>query len=343
MIKGLCNGGLLDDASELLEKMDGNGCSPNDRTYNTIIRGLLQHNETSKAMKYLHIMVEKGLLANKQDLPNAMNAAEIIEKLRLHSRHQRHRLRRLVNLQKLFWAEARDELHSMLNEVNKGSILISAKKKTNVEAPRPNSGTRFESPTGSANSASPLLRAALSSLRGLTRRSSRSSDLVGHRAFFCSDSDSSGDVVVHVEAKAVDSEAEEVETKSSSAIVSTNPRPEDYLTDPKLLAALQESRKRQAPYAGAFLVKDEPGTDPSLVSGSESEKNIYDLKGKDLLNRLHEVGTLAQISSIQGDQVVLIGHRRLQITEMVSEDPLTVKVDHLKDKPYNKDTYQKTI
>ncbi|GMY21988.1 lon protease homolog 1, mitochondrial-like [Fagus crenata] len=84
---------------------------------------------------------------------------------------------------------------------------------------------------GSANSASPLLRAALSSLRGLTRRSSRSSDLVGHRAFFCSDSDSSGDVVVHVEAKAVESEAEEVDTKSSSAIVSTNPRPEDYLTD----------------------------------------------------------------------------------------------------------------
>ena len=64
----------------------------------------------------------------------------------------------------------------------------------------------------------------------------------------------------------------------------------------KLLAALQESHKRQAPYAGAFLVKDEPGTDPSFVSGSESEKNIYDLKGKDLLNRLHEVGTLAQVT-----------------------------------------------
>ncbi|KAL0328281.1 UNVERIFIED_CONTAM: Lon protease, mitochondrial [Sesamum calycinum] len=37
-----------------------------------------------------------------------------------------------------------------------------------------------------------------------------------------------------------------------------------------------------------------------------------------------------KITSIQGDQVVLIGHRRLRITEMVSEDPLTVKVDHLK-------------
>ena len=82
------------------------------------------------------------------------------------------------------------------------------------------------------DSASPILRAALSSLRSLTRRS-RSSDLVGHRAFFCSDSDSSGDGsdrVVHVDSKAVESEGEEAESKSSSAIVPTNPRPEDYLT-----------------------------------------------------------------------------------------------------------------
>lgn len=60
--------------------------------------------------------------------------------------------------------------------------------------------------------------------------------------------------------------------------------------DPKLLAALIESRKRQAPYAGAFLLKEEEGAE-----GSDSEKNIYELKGKDLLNRLHEVGTLAQV------------------------------------------------
>ena len=56
---------------------------------------------------------------------------------------------------------------------------------------------------------------------------------MGHRAFFCSDSDSSGDGsdrVVHVDSKAVDSEGEEAESKSSSAIVPTNPRPEDYLT-----------------------------------------------------------------------------------------------------------------
>lgn len=72
-----------------------------------------------------------------------------------------------------------------------------------------------------------------------------------------------------------------------------------------MLAALQESRKRQAPYAGAFLVKDEPGTDPSLVSGSDTEKSIHELKGKDLFNRLHEVGTLAQVSSLLQSLCVL--------------------------------------
>ncbi|XP_058076197.1 lon protease homolog 1, mitochondrial-like [Magnolia sinica] len=203
-----------------------------------------------------------------------------------------------------------------------------------------------------------LLR-VLGSLRSLSGRNHG----LCKRVFFCSESGDGSDPVdakpaPEAEATAAEN-AEEVNSKASSAIVPTNPRPEDYLTvlalplphrplfpgfympiyvkDPKLLAALVENRKRQAPYAGAFLLKDEPGTDPSLATGSETEKNIYDLKGKELFNRLHEVGTLAQITSIQGDQVVLIGHRRLRITEMVGEDPLTVKVDHLKDKPYNKD------
>ena len=67
-----------------------------------------------------------------------------------------------------------------------------------------------------------------------------------------------------------------------------------FFQDPKVLAALQESRRRQAPYAGAFLLKDAPSTDSS--SSTETEKNINELKGKDLLERLHEVGTLAQVS-----------------------------------------------
>ncbi|KAH0994942.1 hypothetical protein GBA52_018806 [Prunus armeniaca] len=231
----------------------------------------------------------------------------------------------------------------MLKLLSSSSSCLQAR----VHSLGPNLGLR----AGPTELASPFLR-VLGSLTGLTRPNS------SRRAFFCSDASDGFDQVVEVEAKKAGTEGE-AESKSSSAIVPTNPRPEDYLTvlalplphrplfpgfympiyvkDPKLLAALQESRKRQAPYAGAFLLKDEPGTDPSVVSGSETDKSISDLKGKELFNRLHEVGTLAQISSIQGDQVVLIGHRRLRITEMVDEDPLTVKVDHLKDKPYNKD------
>ncbi|KAG2693994.1 hypothetical protein I3760_08G121200 [Carya illinoinensis] len=52
--------GLRDEAWELLEKMDGNGCLPDNFTYNTIIQELLQHNETSRAIEYIEIMVDKG-------------------------------------------------------------------------------------------------------------------------------------------------------------------------------------------------------------------------------------------------------------------------------------------
>lgn len=197
---------------------------------------------------------------------------------------------------------------------------------------------------------------ALSSLRGLGGRSPN----LGQRAFFCSDStgDDGSEAAAQAEGKAANSETDTAE-KSVSAIIPTNPRLDDYLTvlalplphrplfpgfympiyvkDPKLLAALQECRKRQAPYCGAFLLKDEPGVDPSLSAASESDKSIHDLKGKELYDRLHEVGTLAQISRIIGDEVTLIGHRRLQKTEMVSEDPLTVKVDHLKELPFDKE------
>ncbi|VFQ84933.1 unnamed protein product [Cuscuta campestris] len=181
-----------------------------------------------------------------------------------------------------------------------------------------------------------------------------------YRRFFCSENSNGLDPQTEAVSEAKQAEVEgegAAESVNSSAMVPTVFRPEDCLTvialplqhrplfpgfympvfvkDPKVLEALAESRKRQAPYAGAFLIKDEPGTDPSIVSDASS--NISELKGKNLFDRLHEVGTLAQITSIQEDQVVLIGHRRIQITEMVSEEPLTVRISHLKEKPYNKD------
>ncbi|KAM0954423.1 putative endopeptidase La [Dioscorea sansibarensis] len=207
-------------------------------------------------------------------------------------------------------------------------------------------------------------RSPLSRVLGSLRSGDGANPVYYGRVFFCSESSGGGDQPVEAKAaeeveNAAGGAEGEAESKASSAIVPTNPRPEDYLTvialplphrplfpgfympiyvkDAKLLEALVENRKRSIPYAGAFLLKDDPATDSSLGSGSDSEKSVYELKGKELYKRLHEVGTLAQITSIQGDQVVLIGHRRLRITEMVDEDPLTVKVDHLKDKPYDKD------
>ncbi|CAG7868038.1 unnamed protein product, partial [Brassica rapa] len=111
-----------------------------------------------------------------------------------------------------------------------------------------------------------------------------------------------------------------------------------YVKDPKVLAALQESKSGRAPYAGAFLLKDDKYASTASSSSSFETVNILDsLKGKESLNKIHQVGTLAQILSIQGEQVILIGRKRLQITEMLSEDPLTVKTHHIKDKPYDKD------
>jgi pentatricopeptide repeat protein len=64
MIKGLYKDGLLNEVRKLFEKMEENGCSPNHVTFNTIIQGFLQHNETSWVVKYIKMMVDKGFPAN---------------------------------------------------------------------------------------------------------------------------------------------------------------------------------------------------------------------------------------------------------------------------------------
>jgi pentatricopeptide repeat protein len=64
LISRFCKEGLLNEARELFEKMNKNGCSPDHFTYNIIIQGFLQHNETSCAVKYFQMMVDKGFSAN---------------------------------------------------------------------------------------------------------------------------------------------------------------------------------------------------------------------------------------------------------------------------------------
>ncbi|KAG9138721.1 hypothetical protein Leryth_021024 [Lithospermum erythrorhizon] len=226
-------------------------------------------------------------------------------------------------------------------------VLTSACRQTQLSPPFLPPRLRHDS-----QSKSPLTR-VLKSIK-----SSNSQSQYYYCRFFCSDSSDAEPKKAEAESGGSGGEAE-AEAKASAALLPSVFRPDDCLTvlalplphrplfpgfympvfvkDSKLLAALSDARKRQAPFAGAFLVKDEPNKDPNVVSGSESEKSIYDLKGKDLLKRLHDVGTLAQITTIQGEQVVLLGHRRIRITEMVDEEPLTVKIDHLKDQPYKKD------
>ncbi|KAK1582314.1 hypothetical protein Q3G72_013921 [Acer saccharum] len=107
-----------------------------------------------------------------------------------------------------------------------------------------------------------------------------------------------------------------------------------YLKDPKLVAALQENRNVKTLIVGPSFLKISQAVILQLL---KQKKVSVMLKEKNFYNCLHEVGTIDQITIIQGDQVILIGHRRLRITEMVSEDPLKVNVDHLKDNPYDKD------
>lgn len=75
---------------------------------------------------------------------------------------------------------------------------------------------------GSAQVESPLFK-ALSQLTGWNRRSTS----LGHRVFFCSEPT---DGAAEAEAKTAESDSEGSDSKSSSAIVPTNPRPEDCLT-----------------------------------------------------------------------------------------------------------------
>ncbi|KAK9940766.1 hypothetical protein M0R45_017408 [Rubus argutus] len=44
--------------------MEQKGCSPNGWTYNTIIRGFINNNETSRAMEFIQQMVERGFSAD---------------------------------------------------------------------------------------------------------------------------------------------------------------------------------------------------------------------------------------------------------------------------------------
>ncbi|KAL7252601.1 hypothetical protein ACSBR1_007214 [Camellia fascicularis] len=61
MINGLCKGRLLDEASELLMKMEEEGCSLDFYSYNTLVQGFQQNNGTQTALQLLHVMDDKAI------------------------------------------------------------------------------------------------------------------------------------------------------------------------------------------------------------------------------------------------------------------------------------------
>uniref|UniRef100_A0A803L4V1 Pentatricopeptide repeat-containing protein n=1 Tax=Chenopodium quinoa TaxID=63459 RepID=A0A803L4V1_CHEQI len=64
MVKGFCKKGLMSEVAQVLRIMEENGCPPNDRTYNTIIRGYILNNDLSNAFYYCDIMTGKKFEAD---------------------------------------------------------------------------------------------------------------------------------------------------------------------------------------------------------------------------------------------------------------------------------------
>nr|GLL49838.1 putative pentatricopeptide repeat-containing protein At1g12700, mitochondrial [Ipomoea trifida] len=64
MINGLCRGGFLDEALELLRKMEKNDCLPNTVTYNVILQEFVREKKWHEANLLLDEMVGKGISPN---------------------------------------------------------------------------------------------------------------------------------------------------------------------------------------------------------------------------------------------------------------------------------------
>jgi pentatricopeptide repeat protein len=63
IINNLCKEGLLDEALEAFRNMEGDGCPPDEFSYNVIIRGFLQYKDESRAAQLIGEMRDRGFVA----------------------------------------------------------------------------------------------------------------------------------------------------------------------------------------------------------------------------------------------------------------------------------------
>uniref|UniRef100_A0A251UEP8 Putative pentatricopeptide repeat protein n=1 Tax=Helianthus annuus TaxID=4232 RepID=A0A251UEP8_HELAN len=72
VIRVYCQEGLLGKGTELLRKMEVNGCLPDSFTYNVIVRELLKKNEPGEAEILLEEMINRGFMPDHATFENLL-------------------------------------------------------------------------------------------------------------------------------------------------------------------------------------------------------------------------------------------------------------------------------
>ncbi|KAF6171603.1 hypothetical protein GIB67_017152 [Kingdonia uniflora] len=68
MINGLITKGMLKEFEDLFTEMVEKGHTPDDITYNIMVRGSLLHNDIDKAMQLLNAMIDRGFSLNATNI-----------------------------------------------------------------------------------------------------------------------------------------------------------------------------------------------------------------------------------------------------------------------------------
>ncbi|KAG2430217.1 hypothetical protein HXX76_010316 [Chlamydomonas incerta] len=105
-----------------------------------------------------------------------------------------------------------------------------------------------------------------------------------------------------------------------------------------LVKEIMDVKKQGAhAYVGAFLKR------PEQPLGLAAAAAAGETGVRDAASHLYDIGTFAQVHTVlAGDspdsaQLLLLGHRRIRKTGVISADPLRVHVDHLRDESYTSD------
>ncbi|GIL92222.1 hypothetical protein Vretimale_18475 [Volvox reticuliferus] len=113
-----------------------------------------------------------------------------------------------------------------------------------------------------------------------------------------------------------------------------------------LVKEIMEVKKQGAQaYVGAFLrrASEQHHLSPQPYPGLQNGEHGGPEEAAHAASHLYDIGTFAQVHTVlagdAGDsaQLLLLGHRRVRKTGVISSDPLRVHIDHLRDESYTSD------